>query len=373
MSEKQYELFLASIPGVGGRTIHKLMEYYGLPSCVYKALLHKNKGVKDILGEKRFGHATCLQQSFDVEERYEELRNKGIHICSEREPEYPQRLKHLKNPPYILFYKGNMECLSGPTVAMIGARECSPYGAAMADSFGKALGAAGITVVSGLARGIDGLSQNAALEGRGKTVAVLGCGVDICYPRSNQELYEKILRDGGCILSSFLPGVKPEKHFFPERNRIVAGLSDVVLVIEARLKSGTFITVDMALEQGKNVYAVPGRLTDRLSDGCNYLLRQGAGIALSPEDLLKEMELMTAGPNSDPDKEIGFFAKKTGTDKGERLSLIEEFLDYTPCSLDELTEKIGDLMERGKVIQELMDLVIEGRAKAYEGGFFGRV
>lgn len=151
-----------------------------------------------------------------------------------------------------------------------------------------------------MARGIDSISQEAALQAGGRTYAVLGCGVDICYPKSSRRLYEQILEQGG-ILSTFPPGTEPIKRLFPERNRIVSGLADVILVVEARQKSGTFITVDMALEQGREVYAIPGRLTDRLSDGCNLLLQQGALIAVSPKDLLQhlspgQMELPLENP-----------------------------------------------------------------------------
>ena len=183
---------------------------------------------------------------------------------------------------------------------MIGARECSEYGIYVAKNFAKELGAHGIPVISGMARGIDSISQEAALQGGGRTYAVLGCGVDICYPKSSRRLYEQILERGG-ILSTFPPGTEPIKRLFPERNRIVSGLADVILVVEARQKSGTFITVDMALEQGREVYAIPGRLTDRLSDGCNLLLQQGALIAVSPKDLLQhlspgQMELPLENP-----------------------------------------------------------------------------
>ena len=141
-------------------------------------------------------------------------------------------------------------------------------------------------MVSGMARGIDGIAQKAALEAGGASFAVLGCGVDICYPEENRELYDRLLQEGG-ILSEYPPGMPPEPKLFPPRNRIISGLSDLVLVIEARKKSGTLITVDMALEQGREVYALPGRVSDKLSDGCNRLIRQGAGVATCPEDILE--------------------------------------------------------------------------------------
>ncbi len=188
-----------------------------------------------------------------------------------------------------------------------------------------------------MARGIDGLGQQAALEQGGRTYAVLGCGADICYPASNRKLYQEIVEKGGGILSVFPPGTPPVKGQFPERNRIVAGLSDLVLVVEARQKSGTLITVDMALEQGKNVYAVPGRLTDRLSDGCNLLIRQGAGIALAPGDILAELKLLGNR------KALG--SAQAGKSSLEERKILD-FLDYHPRSADEILAKILLLLAR---------------------------
>lgn len=185
------------------------------------------------------------------------------------------------------FYKGRLPKDTIPSVAVIGARECSEYGRYVAEELGRYLGTHRIQVISGMARGIDGISQQAALSAGGTSYGVLGCGVDICYPSQNRRLYEELGREGG-LLSTYAPGIRAMPAYFPPRNRIVSGLSDALIVIEARQKSGTLITVDMALEQGRDVYVVPGRITDRLSDGCNRLLNQGAGVMLSPEQFLEE-------------------------------------------------------------------------------------
>lgn len=186
-----------------------------------------------------------------------------------------------------IFYKGRLPEDTIPSVAVIGARECSEYGRYVAEELGRYLGTHRIQVISGMARGIDGISQQAALSAGGTSYGVLGCGVDICYPSQNRRLYEELGREGG-LLSTYAPGIRAMPAYFPPRNRIVSGLSDALIVIEARQKSGTLITVDMALEQGRDVYVVPGRITDRLSDGCNRLLNQGAGVMLSPEQFLEE-------------------------------------------------------------------------------------
>ncbi len=202
--------------------------------------------------------------------------------------EYPERLREIPRPPKGLYILGELPDERMPTVAVIGARDCSEYGRHVASVLGAALGRSGVQVVSGMARGIDGIGQEAALDAGGKAYAVLGSGVDVCYPAQNRPLYEK-LRTGGGILSEYPPGTPPLPGYFPARNRIVSGLADAVVVVEAREKSGTLITVDMALEQGREVYVVPGRVTDPLSKGCNRLMKLGAGILLNTEELVEEV------------------------------------------------------------------------------------
>ena len=217
-----------------------------------------------------------------MKEKPEEIR------CVRKEdPDYPGRLKELPDMPGCLYVLGDLPG-EEPSAAIVGARMCSPYGEEQAFRFGKALAANGVQVISGMALGIDGYAQEGALAGGGRTFAVLGCGADVCYPRAHAELYRQIRRTGG-ILSEALPGEDPKPWYFPRRNRIISGLSDLVLVIEARQKSGSLITVSLGLEQGRSVYAVPGRIGDALSDGCNALIAQGAGIAVSPEAVLSEI------------------------------------------------------------------------------------
>lgn len=278
----------------------------------------------------------------------------------------------------ILYYLGTLPEESRCAVALIGARECSEYGAFVAKAFGEQLGRAGISIVSGLARGIDGIGQRAAHQAGGSTFAVLGCGVDICYPSSNLALYRDIQERGG-VISPFPPGTAPKKQLFPYRNSIVAGLSDAVLVVEARQKSGTLITVDMALEQGKDVYAVPGRLTDRLSDGCNLLIRQGAGIALAPEDIAAELTILKnrQGEKSSQGKKVALKTEKAKTllaEKEEDEGLLK-FLDLTPRPADEILIKVreaGIEMTLPRLLFELMQLCMEGKAVQAGGNYFSK-
>ena len=201
---------------------------------------------------------------------------KKLIYYGKNHPGYPEKLKVLESPPAGLYVLGKLPDPDRKTAAIVGARSCSVYGRRQARFFARALSARGIQIVSGLASGIDRAAHEGALEGGTQTFAVLGCGADVCYPRENFGIYRQIAQGGGGILSEFEPGSRPLGWHFPRRNRIISGLADLVLVVEARARSGALITADCALEQGKTVYAVPGRLEDPLSEGCNRLIFQGA-------------------------------------------------------------------------------------------------
>jgi DNA processing protein len=208
---------------------------------------------------------------------------------------YPPLLAQLHDPPAQLHLRGDPECLFRPAVAVVGARSCSPYGAQVARDLARQLAAAGVTVVSGLARGIDGEAHRGALAGGGTTVAVLGCGIDRDYPRSHAGLAERI-RATGAVLSEYPPGVEPAPWRFPARNRVIAGLCLATVVVEARERSGALITADFALELGRDVFAVPGEITSALSAGTNDLLRQGAAPLTAARDVLAALGLEPEPP-----------------------------------------------------------------------------
>ncbi len=211
-----------------------------------------------------------------------------IQTITAADPRYPNRLRILPDMPQTLYVVGSLPDDDLPSVAIVGARLCDQYGKKTAQDFGRILAANGVQIISGMAIGIDSLSQKAALAGGGTSFAVLGSGADVCYPPGNQTLYDKLIVSGG-IISEQPPGTPPLRHNFPLRNRLISALADIVLVVEAKAKSGSLITVDYALEQGKTVFAVPGRVGDALSDGCNHLIAQGAGIACSPDAILEEL------------------------------------------------------------------------------------
>ena len=204
--------------------------------------------------------------------------------------EYPGKMQELSGMPETLYAIGSLPDPDTPSVAIVGARLCSSYGRETALMFGRALAEKGVQIISGMAAGIDGSAQEGALSGGGKSFAVLAGGADVCYPRAHTTLYNQLKKQGG-VLSEQPPGTPPKPYYFPSRNRLISALSDIVLVVEARARSGSLITVDFALTQGKTVFAVPGRVGDPLSDGCNYLIAQGAGIAYSPDAILSELKL----------------------------------------------------------------------------------
>ena len=214
----------------------------------------------------------------------------SIVYYDQGDKEYPARMKPLPGMPKGIYVKGKLPRDDLPSAAIVGGRACSAYGREQARRFARELAAAGVQIISGLASGIDAAAHEGALEGGGLTFAVLGCGVNICYPRENYPLMRRILEQEGGVLSEFQPGERPLAWHFPQRNRVISALADLVLVVEARQKSGSLITADYALEQGKSVYALPGRVNETLSEGSNRLIAQGAGIAVDPTALLEELE-----------------------------------------------------------------------------------
>ena len=288
--EQPYAYWLMCAP-IGDATKSRLLLQFGRPSGVFeaseKALLDSTLSI----GKKERWIAYIKERKEENAKReYEELQTKGILFYPEYHPHYPVKLRSIPARPFGIFVKGKLPDMRQRSLAIVGARDCSEYGQYVARHFAEKMAQNGVAVISGLARGIDGIAQRAAMEAGGESFGVLGCGADICYPKSNEKLYRMCMERGG-ILSTYLPGTPPTPNLFPPRNRIISGLSDGILIIEAREKSGTIITADLALEQGKDVFVIPGRVTDRLSDGCNSLIRQGASLIQSPEQLLEELNI----------------------------------------------------------------------------------
>lgn len=348
----KYRYWLAGIASLPGRKKIYLENYFAEAEGVYHAAQRDLDRIPLLTDCEKAGIRAAQGRTEEaLDEAVEYCALHGVCLAVWQEADYPGRLAHIYNPPYGLFYRGRIPDWQGKAVGVVGSRNCTCYGRQAAEHIGRELSAAGVLVISGMAAGIDGAAQKGALQGAGGTCGVLGTGVDVCYPAGNRELFGQIAREG-CLVSEYPPHMRPFATNFPQRNRIISGLSDAVLVVEAREKSGSLITADFALEQGKDVYAVPGRISDLSSQGTNRLIRQGAGIFLSVEDFLEEMHIFTETEENSCKK------KKLSLENSERLVYscldltprnLEELLAETGLSLGVLTETLGTLRERGIV------------------------
>jgi len=354
MTDRKYWLYLAKVKGMESGRRRMLLDIFGTPEEIFKASESTLRGLpllEDYHIEQLIGFRKL---DFEAEEGL--LEEKGIGFITENETVFPERLKNIPDAPSHIFYRGDFACDGLPAVAVVGSRKCSFYGREMCIMFSKRLAEAGITVISGMAAGVDGFAHRGALEAGGRTVAVLGSGVDICYPSQNRDIYDALSlgNGGGCIMSEYYPGDKPLPYNFPQRNRIISGLADILLVVEAGKKSGTFITVDHALEQGKDIFAIPGRIGDTVSDGCNSLIKGGAHMATDPDDLIEELK---------GHYEILLMAEKSRKKKNRPDLMPEEMqvydaLSFIPRQINEIAEETG--LSIGTLSGILIELEMKG-------------
>lgn len=289
MEDSLYWYWLCNIEGIGPKTRYKLLELYESPRNIYENV--KEEDLEELrISNRGMEQLIHSRSEEEIMSSYQQIRKKGIYIITLADENYPERLRHIYDPPGVLYVRGKLPEKRKPCIAIVGARECSNYGKELAIHFAKELAKEGIQIISGLAKGVDRYSHIGALGQPGSTYAVLGCGIDICYPRENFDTYMQIMNEGG-IISEYSLGYRPLQGNFPMRNRIISGLSDGILLIEARKKSGSLITMDYGLDQGKNIYACPGRITDSLSYGTNHIIQMGGKLVMEPEDILEEYEI----------------------------------------------------------------------------------
>ncbi len=240
------------------------------------------------LPEKKVEEFVSFRKSFNIKSYFEKLSKLNIKVTTFLDKDFPEALKNLDNAPAVLYYKGSLKGLKAGSVAIVGTRKMTPYGREVTEKFSRELAGFGVTIISGLARGVDTAAHKACLSARGLTVAILGNGLDSVYPPENRDLAEEIVKKGGAVISEYPPGHPALPSNFALRNRIISGLSGCVLVIEGAEKSGTLLTASHAAQQGKTVLAVPGQITSPLSGAPLYLLKNGAKMATEVQDVLEE-------------------------------------------------------------------------------------
>ncbi|MBQ4283333.1 MAG: DNA-processing protein DprA [Lachnospira sp.] len=381
-----YWFWVCNIPGIGMNKTKALIRSFKDAAAVYGATKARLEAVEGITDRDVAAIIDSRQDMF-IYETVKEMERKGVNFVHMWHKDYPKKLYSIYDAPVALYYKGRLPDENIRSVAVVGARNCTPYGKHMAYELCKGFARLGWQVISGMALGIDTYAHKGCVEAGGYTCAVLGCGVDVCYPRSNIELYSDII-DTGCVLSEYAMGTPPHAGQFPVRNRIISGLADVVVVVEARAKSGSLITVDHALDQGKDVYAVPGRVGDALSEGCNWLLKIGASVITKPEDIENETEkklvtdlqqknkrivenefkenILSQSIKTDDDCEeevfeSTHFEKTLINSLATEKDMVYSVLDLLPKSLDIIIEETG--LDIAVVSEQLLCLQLEGLAQ----------
>ncbi|OPY59058.1 MAG: hypothetical protein A4E55_00427 [Pelotomaculum sp. PtaU1.Bin035] len=348
------------MPGSGKR-LWSLIEHFGSPRVAWEASEKELSGAPGLSAEGLAG-LIHRKAGLDLDERAAKLEYSGISFVCYSDPGYPEKLLSIFDPPPVIFIRGHLKSTDSLAVSVVGSRKPSPYGQLVTEKLTKDLAAVGVTVVSGMARGIDTIAHKGALAGCGRTLAVLGCGLDVVYPRENKRLMEQIAANGA-VISEFPPGTPPEAWHFPVRNRIISGLTLGTVVVEAGERSGALITADFALEQGRDVMAVPGNIVNPLSRGPHRLIKQGARLVEGAGDILDELGMEKLFP-----------VPQSGGEGSVKMSVEEEtlyrLLSLDPVSLDELIDKSGFIPQ--KVMAALMYLEIKGLTKQLPGKFYTR-
>ncbi|MFA9375348.1 MAG: DNA-processing protein DprA [Lachnotalea sp.] len=361
MTEEESWFWLCTIKGIYRKKIKRLIECYKSPLNLYEMTDEQVKTIK-ILTEHEQNLLIKSKSINQIKENFQKLQEQNISFISNADMKYPKKLRNIPDAPCGLYIKGNIPSDTQPSVAIIGARNCSNYGKEIALEYARELSLNGVQIISGLARGIDSYGHKGVLEVNGKTFGVLGCGVNVYYPKENHYLYDSMAQQGG-IISEYSINTQPHSLYFPERNRIISGLADIIVVIEAREKSGSLITTDLALEQGKDIFAVPGRITDPLSKGCNRLISQGAAIANSPQDIMDEL-----GIKYEKNRKL---IKKINNLLERKENMVYSCLDLQPKSLDEI---LGDVkLEYAEIMVALVDLEIKGFIKETSKNYYIKI
>jgi len=358
VSDIRYWIGLSLVPDIGPITAKQLISHVGTPEHVFSLDMHGLLSVQGMT-KTRAENIANFSGWDNVEKQVTVLEQKGISVVCYGDPGYPQVLQEIPDAPVVIYMRGSYQPDDRFGIAVVGSRTYSPYGEAVTQKISGELAASGFTVISGMARGIDTFAHRSALASGGRTIAVLGSGIDVCYPSGNKGLMEKIVVSG-CVMSEFPPGTPPNRENFPRRNRLISGLSMGVLVVEAAEGSGSLITASIALEQNREVFAVPGNITAKNSAGTNLLIRQGAKIVLRTGDIIEELAPVLKG----------FIRNETI--RNVELSSDEQkictCLSGEPKHIDDLVREIGLPVHR--ILDILLSLELKGVIRQSDGKRF---
>lgn len=364
-------LALTLTPGLGPTKARHLVEHFGGVQAVFRASLTELEaaGIPAVAAQS-LGTGRSLELAND-----ELARAAGVQIVAFEDAAYPPHLKQIYDPPLVLYVRGNVAAVSQPGIAVIGTRHPTPYGTGMAERLGCDLATRGLVIFSGLARGVDTAGHRGAVAGKGKTVAVLGTGIDVIYPKENTRLTEQMLALGGALVSEFPLSTFPAPQNFPIRNRIISGMSIGVLVVEAAEYSGTRITARCALEQGRDVYAVPGNVTNKNSWGPNTLIKQGAKLVATWDDVWEELPAdvrLTLTPAEGGESPAGQTASLFGDEElGPHERRILRVLKADEATqIDEIVEKLEPELSSSEIFAALFELELAGKVKQLPGKNF---
>ena len=369
MDEQTARLILLSAPDLSGEAYLSLLQQFGDAHSILSANPSAWRA-SGLTSRCRDFFKAALSPQLEHARRW--LDGSHHHLVMLDDPAYPALLKETIGAPLGLFVSGSCDALNTPQLAVVGSRNPTPYGRRIAEGFAKHLTACGLSITSGLATGIDTASHRGALAGGGITLAVCGTGLDIIYPRSSEPLAREIEQQGA-LVSEFLPGTSPRKHHFPQRNRLISGLSLGTLVVEAAPESGSLITARLAAEQGREVFAVPGSIHSPMSKGCHELIRQGAKLIDSVQDILSELGPLMASLafKSNPERANVIDSNsifKTELDNDSKILL--DALGFEPLGVDELAHRTG--LSANAITSQLLLLELENRVESFHGGLYLR-
>jgi DNA processing protein len=363
VNEIFYWLALSLTPGLGSTLTKRLLDQFNSPEAVFQAPMKELQKIEG-LSEKVALEIRKGPLEKTVKRELSLLKEVGGDIVTLRDDAYPKRLRDIYDPPAVLYIRGELKKEDELAVSIVGSRKTSPYGRWVTEKISQELARNGVTIVSGMARGIDSLAHWGAISVGGRTIAVLGCGIDVIYPSENKNLFSKII-DHGAVLSEFRMGSPPEAGHFPKRNRIISGLSLGVVVAEASTKSGSLLTAGYALEQGREVFAVPGNVGFEGSKGTNRLIKEGAKIVESSDDILEEIL-----PQWRREGEILQKVESPGRNLPEEERVLWELLGETPLHIDAIIQESG--FEPGIVSSLLLNLELKGFVSQWPGKCFSK-